>query len=577
MASDFSGRSVDKTRQRAGSKARGSTRRRSTQQRANRGWEQIQLALEEFRGVRDEELVAMQTQIGILRYGITGGALLIGVAVQQHGDKYLGWAIALSLVPLILLFSAVIWMGEYERLARAGQYIALLEGRINRRGAELGWLPLGWQEWVREGGRTRSRVVGGHHRYVAVAAVFIGLHVAAVALGLHFYYHLHSHDPSRRWMIPLLTGVNLAILATILGYFRSSYERLRDYATNPHEPTRIVRQRLRMRLRLYSILAVVAVTSAPIYSWPLGIVLVSWFNHEGWLGHVALGWAAIPTLVWVGLIPLVASRAVMHELLQRRRAREASPDGQVRKALTRAGACAQLTKWERRQLRVIGSEALNAPSMGRGRKVSITTHALLDEAGLLGVVAHELGHHRLQHLHPLGLCYLYLWPYLYYDDSLRRRESQCERRLVLLMCRASRVIWTLIALPGWLAWCALRLGWRTAEYDADRFACLAGTGESLNSALAREIQRHRSWGALGWRERLGAARARVAQGRAVGYLPIPNEHPSPSRRARRIRRWLWESRPDVELESERASGTRDEDQDASAPPALGGTLDPRLV
>jgi Zn-dependent protease with chaperone function len=504
----------------------------------------VQLLLNEYATVRQEGLAAMTSQISTLRYGISGIVVLIGVAVQQHNDEYLGWAITLALVPLVVLFSAVIWMGEYERMGRAGLYVARLEAKINRHLVGGGWTPMEWERWLREGGLTQSRVVGGLHRYLTIAGVFIGFQAASVVMGLHFYWHKHSHDVSAHWLIPLAVAINVGILVTLLGYFRSSYEQLRNFTVDPQEGKPAVRQRLRMRLRLYGLLVAVGFVSAPIYSWPLGVLVVGWLNQDGWLGHVPAYWIGLPVVIWMVLVPLLASRAVMHELLAKRIQHEEELDDDQLEVLGRAGALSQLTDYERGRVHILSSKALNAPSIGRNKNVGLTTDALANEATLPGTLAHELGHRRLHHLHPLALSYLYLWPYMYYDDEVCRlasgeNHSKGRGRLN----SSARVIWSVAALPGWLAWVVLRSGWRTAEYDADRFACQSGDSETLKLALIR----HKGLREVGrpkeWRGRLRAAwegaKARTEQGRSLGYLPVPNEHPSPERRLARIKRWEW--------------------------------------
>lgn len=460
------------------------------------------------------------------------------MAAQQHADRYLGWAIALALVPLVVLFSAVIWMGEYERMARAGHYIVGLEGRINARLANGAWRGLRWEGWLREGGNAHSRVVGGHHRYLAIASVFIGFQIAAVAMGLHFYWHKHSDDPSHVWLIPVAVIVNLGILLTLLGYFRSSYERLRDYTAEPEERSPAVRQRVRMRVRLYATVGAVGFISAPFYSWPLGVGLVWALNKAGW--HLAGYWIAFPTFFWMALIPLISSRGLMRELLKNRILAEGMIDEPRLMALEKRGLLSQLTEWEKERLRLVQSKEINAPTMGRNKHVTVTSDALSDEANFPGVLAHEVGHHRLHHLHPLALSYIYLWPYLYFDDRVSRRAAKSSPPEAIKVTHVlRRALFSLLALPGWLAWLVLRWGWRSAEYDADRFACVSGHGEALAAALDRHEETRLERRPKHWRDRLAKGWERIDQGRALGYLPVPNEHPIPRRRIDRLEDWGW--------------------------------------
>jgi Zn-dependent protease with chaperone function len=498
----------------------------------------LSLALEEYRTVREEELIAVQGQISTLRYGVAGCVVLIGFAAQQHGDRYLGWAVSLALVPLVVLFSAVIWMGEYERGARAGSYISELEPRIN---AMLGLLglsrPLRWEGWLREGGNAPSRLVGGHHRYLAIACVFIGFQIAAVVMGLHFYWHKHSEDANRHWLIPVAVIVNLTILMMLLGYFRSSYERLRNYTTEPEEPRPIVRQRVRMRISLYFLFLAVGFLSTPFFLGALGVWL--WASGRTLVFEgLPDFWVLVPAFIWMTVIPLVSSRGLMRELFARRILWEEKLDSETKEGLGERGALGQLTQWEVDRLHVVVSKALNAPSIGRGKHITVTTASLAEESDLPGVLAHEIGHHRLHHLHSLSLSYLYLWPYLYLDDRFsRKRDKAGERRK--LRRRAARALFSVIALPGWLAWVVLRVFWRTAEYDADRFACVSGHGETLKVALRRADRQRDEAQPRQWGEYLEGCRRRLRQGRGLGLLPVPNEHPTPRRRLHRVENQLW--------------------------------------
>jgi Zn-dependent protease with chaperone function len=467
--------------------------------------------MDEYRSVREEELIAVQGQISTLRYGIAGCVVLIGFAAQQHADRYLGWAVSLSLVPLVVLFSAIIWMGEYERGARAGHYVMGLERRINAIiDGRTDW-PLRWEQWLRKGGDAPSRLVGGHHRYLAIACVFIGFQIASVVMGLHFYWHTHSHDPSRHWLIPVAVVVNIAILLMLLGYFRSSYEHLRDYTTGPDEPKPAVRQRVRMRLRLYSLFAAVGFISTPVFIWVLGIGIVWGLPAASLVTVVPVFWLFVPPFLWIAIIPLVSSRGLMRELFERRILSEQKLDEPTKGHLEAKGLLKQLTSWEVERLRMVPNDSLNASSMGRRRNIVVTTAALASEPDLAGVLAHEVGHHRLHHLYPLGLSYLYLWPYLYFDDRVRKqpRPGRSSRRR---RWAAARALYSVIALPGWLAWVVLRVGWRTAEYDADRFSCALGHGKQLAHALQRDEERRQKMQPKKWHDYLERGRDRIREG-----------------------------------------------------------------
>ncbi len=210
-----------------------------------------------------------------------------------------------------------------------------------------------------------------------------------------------------------------------------------------------------------------------------------------------------------------------------------------------AGGGELLTDWEQSRLKGMPSKSLNAPSIGRNKSITITTNSLAHNETVRGPLAHEIGHHRLHHLHPLALCYLYLWPYLYYDREIVRHLEQADSRPIWLFWAVWRAVFSVLATPGWLAWVLIRLAWRTAEYDADRFACQVGAGYELETALRAHEKLRIEQRPKGWRGRIETGLTRIQQGRALGYFPLPNEHPLPRRRLQRMRRWNWTRRSDA--------------------------------
>jgi Zn-dependent protease with chaperone function len=113
-----------------------------------------------------------------------------------------------------------------------------------------------------------------------------------------------------------------------------------------------------------------------------------------------------------------------------------------------------------------------------------------------------------------------------------------------VLCVVGRVLFTIASLPGWLAWVVLRYAWRTAEYDADRFAVRAGHGAPLRRALDKHEAIRLGRRPSRWQDRVakGLERLSVEQGRSLGLLPVPNEHPIPRRRIARPKRWEWSRR-----------------------------------
>lgn len=203
-----------------------------TEQAAAEAW--LSSVFEEYRALRQEVLTALQTHLSTLRYGITAASVLTGLAVQLK-ESYLGAVIALVVVPLVIVFAAVTWMGEFERMARAGRFIAELEIRVNGHFPLCGRAPpLQWETWLREGDPDTSRQARARHRYFAILMVFIALDVIAVGIGLTEAAHQLHGARAEKWLAMFAASLfNVIVISGLVLYFRTSYARLREYAVSP--------------------------------------------------------------------------------------------------------------------------------------------------------------------------------------------------------------------------------------------------------------------------------------------------------------------------------------------------------
>jgi positive regulator of sigma E activity len=103
--------------------------------------------LAEYQSLRTESLQAQRAQQTILQYGMTGVAILIGLALQLEAEL-LAILLLLYMVPLLTIVIIIVWFTEIFRSIRAGNFIAALEEKVNR---VLGGnaLALEWESWLR--------------------------------------------------------------------------------------------------------------------------------------------------------------------------------------------------------------------------------------------------------------------------------------------------------------------------------------------------------------------------------------------------------------------------------------------
>ncbi len=139
----------------------------------------LSAALEEYRSVRQESLQALQSQQSVLRFGIAGIAVLIGVGLRAS-DSLTSAALLLVVTPLLTCLLVPVWQGELARMVRAGSYLARVEEKVNGVVASGRRPALEWEQWLRDHPEYRLLTY-----YRAIFLVIALLTASSVALGLY--------------------------------------------------------------------------------------------------------------------------------------------------------------------------------------------------------------------------------------------------------------------------------------------------------------------------------------------------------------------------------------------------------
>jgi hypothetical protein len=158
--------------------------------------------LEEYKSLRVEIVDAIQAQRQIMRIGLTGLAVLIGLGLQGINPLIAVFILAI-LVPTVTIFITAGTLGELFRAARASAFIAYREGVINR--AIIGPAPAQeWERWL------RLRPIFIVRDRVEFLAIF-SLSTGSLALGFYrmFTSSLHIEQPG-------FLLVALGVVASIL-------------------------------------------------------------------------------------------------------------------------------------------------------------------------------------------------------------------------------------------------------------------------------------------------------------------------------------------------------------------------
>lgn len=94
-----------------------------------------EIILKEYETIRQEILTSMNNRVSILSFGlaIIGAIFTASIAVFTTSSySLLSSLMLIFAVPAINSFVLFMWLGEYQRMQRAGRFLVDLEDRINK-------------------------------------------------------------------------------------------------------------------------------------------------------------------------------------------------------------------------------------------------------------------------------------------------------------------------------------------------------------------------------------------------------------------------------------------------------------
>jgi hypothetical protein len=139
--------------------------------------ENVEVLLKEYETLRRESLDSITHRTQIASFGLAAiGALFAGsfVATERVQASGLVLGVVALGVPLVSVLVLRMWLGELERMERAGAYLSWLEHRIN---SSMNDHVLTWESWLSATGRLV-------YPYQAVVILFSLIGVGAPIVGV---------------------------------------------------------------------------------------------------------------------------------------------------------------------------------------------------------------------------------------------------------------------------------------------------------------------------------------------------------------------------------------------------------
>ncbi|WP_316572270.1 hypothetical protein [Neobacillus sp. YIM B06451] len=117
------------------------------------------IVLTEYDSLRNESANALQHQQSIINYGLTAIGVLIAFGANLWAKDHIVESLFIFFIPFLCNLIILIWNGEVRRMSRAGQYIKLIEDKINlqiSKEANIPELALEWETYLRRPKKTTS-------------------------------------------------------------------------------------------------------------------------------------------------------------------------------------------------------------------------------------------------------------------------------------------------------------------------------------------------------------------------------------------------------------------------------------
>jgi len=180
----------------------------------NQEW--ISIALEEYKSLRAESLASIQSQQSSLRFGLIALVGLLSLSVKLLLDNnLLSLPLFLFFIPIASYISLTIWLGEVTRMMRVGQYLMVLENKINKK---VKGNPLFWENWLRSGliNNKKPQLL---INYISIISLFFLFAIGSILIGNYvLYHHKDIGNMSYENLFLLVNSIEFFIFSIFFSY-----------------------------------------------------------------------------------------------------------------------------------------------------------------------------------------------------------------------------------------------------------------------------------------------------------------------------------------------------------------------
>jgi len=176
----------------------------------------LDVLLKEYQAIREEVITTMRSRITILSSGLISISIALAASVASYSSNSVSTLpslILISIIPAITSFVLFVWLGEYQRMQRAGKYLVSLENKIN---GEATKQLLSWETQLREQHR--------HMRYPYNTTALLLILISIVSLLIGVF----TLQPTSNFVVGSLIAGGVILHFLVYRYVTFTVEKLRQ-------------------------------------------------------------------------------------------------------------------------------------------------------------------------------------------------------------------------------------------------------------------------------------------------------------------------------------------------------------
>lgn len=135
----------------------------------------VEIRLKEYEMIRQEILASMANRTSILSFGLATIGAVFTASIATYRYSILSSFVLIFAVPAINCFILFMWLGEYQRMQRAGKFLRDLEKKVNE---EVSKQVLTWETYL------SSQRLHMKYPYNTTVLLLIMISVISLSLGL---------------------------------------------------------------------------------------------------------------------------------------------------------------------------------------------------------------------------------------------------------------------------------------------------------------------------------------------------------------------------------------------------------